>query len=528
MTIEGPTYMQTNRANHLVKGALFLTVAGILSKLLSAAYRIPLQNLTGDFGLYIYQQVYPILGMTLILSLYGFPSAIAKLTVVDKEKQTKLSFSHVVLPLFLILFLMSSLMAFIIWKYAHNFAQLIGDEQLTSVFKKLALVFLIIPFTALLRGIFQSQLHMQPIAYSQVSEQIVRVLIILTAAILYSTGRLSSIYKIGEWAVYAALFAGIVAIIVLLLCLKKNNPLVIGSLPIPWKKYIYTMVVLGIVASLNHMILLFIQFADTLTLVRALQSFGLTRDEAMLAKGVFDRGQPLIQLGTVIGSSFALTLIPEVAKKENVSMQSLTETMTFSFYLAVGATAGLLLIFPETNLLLFKDLKGTFSLQILSLAVILSTMSVTAIAILQGIGVIIRTALYIIVAFSIKGLSNLFLVPILNITGSALATIFSLLCLTILVFYELQKRFTLLVIWKELRWGPLVKAVVAMIVYIIGLKLVVSNILIQSRLLLLGYVIFVVITGSVLYLLVLARNNALTDEQLAALPLSHLLKKFNE
>lgn len=520
--------MQTSKGNNIVKGALFLTVAGILSKLLSAAYRIPLQNLTGDLGFYIYQQVYPILGMVLILALYGFPSAIAKLAVTRENKSAQISFTHFALPIFLILMIMSSFVALLLWFNAQRLAEGIGDGQLTSTFKKLSYLFLIVPVTALLRGVFQSQLQMRPIAYSQVSEQFTRVVIILIAAIFYSRNRLSSLYSIGEWAVYAALFASIVAAIVLLLGFRKNNPFVIESMAIPWKRYIYTIVILGIVASLNHMILLFIQLGDSFTLVKALQNFGLSKEEAMLAKGVFDRGQPLIQLGTVIGSSFALTLIPEAAKNKKDSSATLGEVMTLSFYLAVGATVGLLLIFPETNLLLYKDLKGSFSLQILSLAIILSTMSVTVIAILQGTGIILKTALYILIAFLIKMISNLLFAPLLNITGSALATVLSLFCLTMLVFYELHQKYRLGRLLEKLSWFALLKAVLSMAVYIYLLKLIVPPMWLQMRLLLLGYVIFVVVSGSLIYLVVLVKNRALTAEQIEALPFSKVFQKISQ
>lgn len=519
--------MSIHDTNQLVKGALFLTFAGILSKLLSAAYRIPLQNLTGDVGFYIYQQVYPMIGMMLILSLYGFPSAIAKAIVMIQGKRTKISFTHTVLPLFFILFMLMSVFSYLLWKNALNLALLIGDQQLAPIFQKLSLIFLIAPFVALLRGVFQSQFKMQPIAYSQVSEQIVRVLILLMAAILYHTGKISSIYQIGEWAIYATLLAGGVALIVLLFFLVKSNPLVIERRPIFWKKYMNTLIILGVVASLNHMILLLIQLADTLTLVQALQHFGLTKQEAMIAKGIFDRGQPLIQLGTVIGSSFALTLIPEAAKANSLSDRSLIETMTFSFYIAVGATAGLLMIFPETNLLLFKDLKGTFSLQILSLAIILSTLCVTVIAILQGIGMSLRTAIYILIAFMIKVLCNLLLVPFLNITGSALATIISLSCLTVLVFYDIQKRFSMQRLLHKLCLTSLFKATFSMVLYIMGLKWFIYPILSYSRFLLLGYVIFVVFTGSLLYLFILIKQDALTNDQVAALPLSRIWLKIS-
>ena len=42
-----------------MKGAVLLTIAGFIVKLLSAVYRVPFQNLVGDQGFYIYQQVYP-------------------------------------------------------------------------------------------------------------------------------------------------------------------------------------------------------------------------------------------------------------------------------------------------------------------------------------------------------------------------------------------------------------------------------------------------------------------------------------
>ncbi len=51
--------MKEHDNTDVMKGALLLTLAGLAGKVLSAGYRIPLQNLTGDVGFYIYQQVYP-------------------------------------------------------------------------------------------------------------------------------------------------------------------------------------------------------------------------------------------------------------------------------------------------------------------------------------------------------------------------------------------------------------------------------------------------------------------------------------
>lgn len=89
--------MKEHDNTDVMKGALLLTLAGLAGKVLSAGYRIPLQNLTGDVGFYIYQQVYPFLGIVTILSLYGFPSAISQITAELLARGRGVSFRHFML-----------------------------------------------------------------------------------------------------------------------------------------------------------------------------------------------------------------------------------------------------------------------------------------------------------------------------------------------------------------------------------------------------------------------------------------------
>ncbi|MFL6517300.1 MAG: hypothetical protein ACJ8GL_04410, partial [Bacillus sp. (in: firmicutes)] len=46
-----------NQSKALFRGAFILMLAALLTKILSAFYRIPFQNIVGDIGFYIYQQV---------------------------------------------------------------------------------------------------------------------------------------------------------------------------------------------------------------------------------------------------------------------------------------------------------------------------------------------------------------------------------------------------------------------------------------------------------------------------------------
>ncbi|GMA53448.1 hypothetical protein GCM10025857_48050 [Alicyclobacillus contaminans] len=71
--------MAFNQMKSMMKGAFVLTIASFVAKLLSAIYRVPLQNIVGDEGFYVYQQVYPIYGIAMTFALTGFPQFLSKL-----------------------------------------------------------------------------------------------------------------------------------------------------------------------------------------------------------------------------------------------------------------------------------------------------------------------------------------------------------------------------------------------------------------------------------------------------------------
>src|SRR5690625_21918 len=134
--------MGGNESNKLMKGALLLTLAGIISKVLSAGYRIPLQNLTGDIGFYIYQQVYPLLGMAMVLGLYGFPSAISKLTVDLRAEGKEVSLRNFYKPVFIILAGINVALFLLVYLNAHFLALLVGDMNLVATYQNAAFIFL--------------------------------------------------------------------------------------------------------------------------------------------------------------------------------------------------------------------------------------------------------------------------------------------------------------------------------------------------------------------------------------------------
>src|SRR5699024_2850910 len=257
--------MDGNDTKRLVKGAFLLTLAGLIGKLLSAGYRIPLQNLTGDVGFYIYQQVYPILGMVMVLALYGFPSAVSKLITEMKATGKGLSFRSFYIPVFFILSIFGILLFCLVYAAAPFLSQWVGDTELEGVYRLSAFTFILIPFLSVVRGSFQGMGDMYPTAFSQVSEQLIRVMIIIGASIWFSVYG-DDIYMIGKAAVLASIAAGLVAYGVLSVFFMSRRPLTNDTYQIPWGLYVKSLLLYGLFFALNHMVLLVIQFADAFTL----------------------------------------------------------------------------------------------------------------------------------------------------------------------------------------------------------------------------------------------------------------------
>jgi len=522
--------MGENVHSKLMKGAMLLTLAGFISKLLSAGYRIPLQNLTGDLGFYIYQQVYPILGIALMLAVYGFPSAISKMTADLKVQGYKISWQHFYLPVFLLMLLMTGSIFLFLFFNAEVIAMWAGDDRLRHTYELAAFIFLLIPFSALLRGVFQGDRLMKPTAYSQIGEQFTRAAFIIAAAVwLYS--RQGNIYSIGQAAVMASIIGSLTAITILLCFFFRYRPSEKQRLTVPWSYYMKTLLILGIMAALNHMVLLIIQFADMFTLIPSLQEYGLSKHEAMEAKGVFDRGQPLIQISTVLGSSFALALVPAVSKEKlkrdaKTLHDSIRSAMLVSFYLAAGATAGLVMIFPETNILLFQNDAGTNSLRILVIAVLLSSVGITAASILQGLGFMKRTAGFVVVAFFLKWIGNQVLVPLFGITGSAIATVLGLAAFAAFMMAALKRKLPALKVAKYLNWTALVLAIIGMAVFLACMDYLFEPI--TSRTGLFFYVMFISLAGAMIYLVLLLRLKAFSEKELSMLPFAGMLIRLHK
>ncbi len=417
------------------QGAILLTVAALITKILSAAYRIPYQNIAGDIGFYVYQQVYPIYGIALILSIYGFPVVISKL--ISENNGDKLYVQKIAVVSFYALLLFGVFTSVLLFLFAKQISNIMADNLLVIPLQVTAFSFLMVPFLSIFRGYHQGNGNMTPTAVSQITEQFLRVFLILFLAYLFIVNGFGP-YGAGTGAAIGSVVGAIVGVVVLFVYFIKMEKLSFFQLSFSYcdaKQIVTKLFRDSVLICFSALVFVLFQLVDAITIVRLLQDAGVHEQIAKVSKGIFDRGQPLIQLGTVVTTAFSLALVPliasAIAKGETKEASIQAElSLRLSFMIGLSAAVGLIIIIEPTNAMLFTDRSDSHVLAVLGSTIAFSAIVMTTAAILQGYGHLKAPALHVCIGVFIKYGLNIILIPSFGTLGAAIATVvaFSIIC----------------------------------------------------------------------------------------------------
>ncbi|WP_018663675.1 putative polysaccharide biosynthesis protein [Heyndrickxia acidiproducens] len=436
---------QENDSIKLFKGIMVLTISSVITKILSAVYRVPFQNIVGDIGFYIYQQIYPIYGIVIALSTSGFPVVISKMAA-ERQASGKDEYGSFLRLVFIVLGAVSFCLFLAVFFGARRISVWMGDTALTPLIKTVSCSFLLMPFISTIRGNFQGRGNMIPTAVSQVLEQSIRVFLILILS-FWMVHQGFSLYTTGQAAVFASVLGGAVSAIVLIFFFHKSRGNREHKLPVQWEEVKTICRVLlweGTAICISALLLVMFQFVDALDIYALLCDSGLDVETAKKLKGIYDRGQPFLQLGTVVATSFALTLVPiitlEFKRGNRLQLeQKVYSAVKISTMIGAGAAVGLMNLMKFANIMLFENSEGTAVLTVFSISILFSTWILTLSGIFQGMGQVYAPAAYIAAGVALKFVLNEWWVARLGTMGAAAATVVSLLFISLLLMLKLEK-----------------------------------------------------------------------------------------
>lgn len=344
--------------NLISKSSLFITISGLISKILAAIYRIPYQNLVGDRGFYAYQQIYPLLAIISALSLTALPNVVASLCQKNKKEDIQ--------ALFVFQIIMTTLLSLSLVIFNKEIAVFLGSRQFAPSIIITAVVLLTVPFISIARGFAQAELDMTPTAVSQVIEQFIRIVIIILAAVCY---------LIFDWTVYTtanvAACGNLIASLSVLFYFSKKNlkiDLIKSLIKNVNITYLTDIGLSSFVFIFFSVYLLLFQFIDALFVKKTLVESGKIEIVAEITKGIYDRGQPLIQFGLIFSTAFFTTFLPKLTKDYYIEKENyMTESQSFFefiYYFNTTLSLGFMCILGSMNRFLFEDNNGWLALEI--------------------------------------------------------------------------------------------------------------------------------------------------------------------
>lgn len=154
------------KSQSFLGGIAVLFFGGLLAKVLGAFYKIPLTWILGAEGLGLYQLVFPLFSLLLIVSSTGLPTAISQL--VSKNQQSRQSILRCSLKFMLILSIVACLLLFV---FAKTISTLQGNGDIYILYYLIAPAIVFVSVISAFRGFYQGKLNMLPTTLSNVFEQ---------------------------------------------------------------------------------------------------------------------------------------------------------------------------------------------------------------------------------------------------------------------------------------------------------------------------------------------------------------------
>ncbi|UFJ39146.1 polysaccharide biosynthesis protein [Brevibacillus humidisoli] len=447
--------------SHFLSGALILALAGVLSKVIGMFYRIPLQEIVGNNGLGLYQEVYPLYLTFLILATAGVPVALSRMIAEALAEGRPELVNQILARSMLMMGVIGLLLFVLLYLSSPLIAILMGNPHLTQPIRAISSSLLFVPLIAVLRGFFYGHQKMLYVGVSQVVEQTLRVAFILCFSLyLVSLGKDTDTVITG--VNIGTMLSTVLSLAVLLLFLwlqsrkQKGQRVKYEWRSLQWwgdRQFYLTMWRISWPICVSALVIPIFSLVDSFFAINIFRYIwhvdGWTADSWF---GIYSRGGPLLQLASLFGSSIALSIVPAIAEarrqgdEERVTML-IRLSYRFAWLIGLPAGLGITAVAEGANLALYGDAEGTRAMAILGVSAVPLSLLLATNGILQGLGREKQPAIHLAWGVAIKAVATIVFTSWMGIDGLALSWLLS----TAVVCY-LNHRVLSRLVTVELKW----------------------------------------------------------------------------
>lgn len=481
--------------NTVLKGSLILVLAGVLGKALGAFYRIPLSNILSAEGMGIYQMIFPVFSLALILCSGGVSvtvaHSIAKIRASGQGNQKKVFLQGLFYSL-----ITSLIFAVVFICLGDQISALQGNEMAGSGYKMVSLALVFASLISSLKGFFQGYQNMLPTATSQILEQVFKVAFGLVFSYFFTKNSI----ELG--VVGAFLGIGIAEIISFLYLIFKIRKVKFSyqQNEQPLRKFL----VENLSITLSFLIIPIITAFDSFVVVNILkESFSVSTSTALygIQSGMVTS---LINFPVIISIAVSLALLPDLSFEFGAeNYNKISEKVSNVFFILFVILSPCVIIFISFANEIMGVLYSSLNTNLLNVGVVLlqvSAVSVLFISVLQISTTIFQSMdkpLIPIFTLAFSGVIKIVLTIVLvgnpeyNILGLAISN---------LIFYVIAGLVSLYIVRKKISFQISSKQMILTLIFLLVLAGVfyLTNVYISSLLL---KIIFVILECLLFYVL---------------------------
>lgn len=424
-----------DRKRKIASGAGVLAIGSVIAKMLGALYRIPLTNILGAQGMGMYQLVFPVYALFMVLSTAGIPTALSRIVAEKRAigQSSKKYFATAMLAL-AVLGGISSVLTFALAKV---FAVWQGNPDTYYGFLVISPAIFLVGIISGFRGFFQGEMYMLPTALSNVIEQVVKLALGITLSYLL-------IDKGLIWAVCGALLGVVCSELVTLVYMvttyfvraakaRKNGVQEIRERMT--KQDTRSMAAMAFPIAIVAILMPLSNFFDSMIIVNMLRLHGENGEVATAWYGLLSGPvQSLVNMPIVAIISLGVAIVPSVSASratrdvDSIMLKSRLCVklcyllgIPFAFFFAVFADNILPIVYPllsQNSLNIAANL-----LRISAFNVVTFSAMQIYVSLLQALDKTKWAVLSLVCAIIVKTVLSLVLVRYIGIYGGAIASV---------------------------------------------------------------------------------------------------------
>ncbi len=412
------------KKNLFIKSTLILILSGFLTKILGFIIKVIYTRIIGEYGISLFTIATPTYSLLLTISTLAIPISISKLVSENKGRSIRILTSAT----FLILSINFLLILIIFLTKDFIATNLLKEPLASPILMAFALTLPFVSISAVLKGYFAGKQNMVPHATSNILEQIVRLIIIVT--ILPILMKKSVMYAV-LGLILLTILSEISSIIVFLFFLPKHINYKTNLLPS--KKHTKDILNISLPTVSSRIIGNIGYFLEPIILTNLLLFSGYTNAYILREYGAYNAySLALLTMPGFFIAAISTSLLPEISKfhgERNSSMVKRRIKQSLLFALLIGTFFSFIIFTFRDKLLftLYNTTNGSDYIKILAPFFVLFYLEGVLTSALQALGhakitmnitlwgVILKLLVMAILSLCHIGIYSLVIAEIINI-----------------------------------------------------------------------------------------------------------------